>query len=1011
MMEKTETVPSAPRGEPPLLFSLGTKLALLTTALLAVSFACCAGLTLMLARQSIRNDLQAKMSQTSHYLAVASQEFVARGGEADQQQLARLSQQFLEEPALLSVKILSFNRQVLAHASKGGLRPTDFFKFQIPIRQGSRIVGWVRAWYSPTQALQEWTTDTRYLLGLIFCGTLIVFAILLFALNEVLLNRPFRRLMRAVDEAVSRGHLVPMEKVRRGEWGILGQRLNQLLSPVLQTREWVDLMYQTSRLLGVPPALDGALESLFSGLLYRYGLSACILLTEKAPGVLKAEYAAGLSREFAQRLEVRSGEGVAGISLASAGLRRVEAITAEESDPFLHAVWERLQIRSALFVPLKVDGRVTGLAAYLSSSPGGFQEPGLKSLMDLSDHLALVLHNNRRVSEIDSTNRRLESEVATTLRELTQTHARLGHKTRELKTVYDLALATAASTNVEDIIRVMISGIKELVEVSGGAFFHFDRESGFLEPFVPAFDAPASGVPALRCKIGESHFLQRVLQERQSQILNFVDTAEQLPPSWKAVSIRSILAIPLQQEGVVTGIFCAINKLNGLFGEDDVRLLTLLTSRVDEVLRRLALDQQLRQRVNDLSVLQEITSQLPSPPVLIDTVGVIGRITRQALENSQLCLFFVHQSASETLTMVGGEWDPLLSFDSRALTIGTSENVPLANVFRENRPAHYQRGVSTESWRNDLLIQAFDLNELLYLPLSVEQGRIGVLAIGSTGDRSLSMDQRRVAWWIAKQVAVIIERSRLYERLRSANEKLEQINTLKNEFISMVSHELRTPLTTIKGFVSIVLNEETGPLNDQQRHFLGTSDRAIDRLTLLVSDLLDISRIEAGQIKMQVRPISLKDVIQRAATSFAPQIKAHGLTLTLQFSEHVPMILADPDRLSQVFDNLFSNALKFTTKGGITVTATDKGDFAMVSVRDTGTGIPKEESERIFEKFYQVKVGNAWPSKGTGLGLAIVRSIIESHRGKIWVESGVGEGADFRFILPRARTDEKGGVA
>ena len=116
-------------------------------------------------------------------------------------------------------------------------------------------------------------------------------------------------------------------------------------------------------------------------------------------------------------------------------------------------------------------------------------------------------------------------------------------------------------------------------------------------------------------------------------------------------------------------------------------------------------------------------------------------------------------------------------------------------------------------------------------------------------------------------------------------------------------------------------------------------------------------------------------------------------------------MLADPHRLTQVFDNLLTNALKFTTQGGITINASDRGDFVMVSVQDTGSGIPKEELERIFEKFYQVKVAGAWPSKGTGLGLAIVRSIIESHRGKVWVESEPGKGADFRFMLPRARPE------
>ena len=293
---------------------------------------------------------------------------------------------------------------------------------------------------------------------------------------------------------------------------------------------------------------------------------------------------------------------------------------------------------------------------------------------------------------------------------------------------------------------------------------------------------------------------------------------------------------------------------------------------------------------------------------------------------------------------------------------------------------------------------------MLYLPLHVENQTIGVMALGCLQKGGLTAEHRRLAGLIAEQVSVMIERSRLYERLRSANEKLEQINHLKNEFISMVSHELRTPLTTIKGYVSIVLSGETGALEDQQRYFLETSDRAIDRLTLLVSDLLDISRLEAGQIQMQLRPVALQEVVSAVGVNFAPQLKAQNLRLTIKLPDKMPMLMADPHRLTQIFDNLMSNALKFTAQGGVTISAADKGDFVMVSVKDTGIGLPKAEQDRIFEKFYQVKVGGAWPAKGTGLGLAIVKSIVESHRGKVWVESEPGKGADFRFLIPRART-------
>jgi signal transduction histidine kinase len=627
----------------------------------------------------------------------------------------------------------------------------------------------------------------------------------------------------------------------------------------------------------------------------------------------------------------------------------------------------------------------------------------MEELSTLSDHLALALSNGRKVSDLEKSHKRLEAQVASTVQELSRTNAHLVSKVRELKTVYDLALATAASTKVDEIIRVMTSGIKELIGVQGAAFFLLQGASDTLEPILPAFDLAPKAAQKLACHANESKWLSQVLRTKQPQILNLLDSGEILPTSWNAIGIRSLLVLPLLQEDAVKGVFCVINKVNGLFNQDDVRLLMLLTGRVTDVISRIGLDEELRRRVNDLSVLQDISAQLPNPPVLTDTVAAIGRVVRHGLD-ADLCFFFLHHAESEALAMMGGDWDPQLSFDTRALTLGISEKVPLAQVFRDHEAAQYERGAA--GWEKDELVRTFNLEQALYLPLSVEQGCLGVLVIGTCAPRTISAEKRRLAGLIAKQVAIVVERSRLYERLKSANEKLEQINRLKNEFISMVSHELRTPLTTIKGFVSIVLNEETGPLNSQQRHFLETSDRAIDRLTLLVSDLLDISRIEAGQIKMQLRPTSAMELCQRLEASFAPQLKAQNLTFTLRVPPKLPRVLVDPHRISQVFDNLLSNAIKFTTKGGITVSATDKGDFVLFSVKDTGSGIPADEHDKIFDKFYQIKVGSGYPSKGTGLGLAIVKSIVESHRGKVWVESDSGKGADFRFILPRARTEK-----
>jgi signal transduction histidine kinase len=768
--------------------------------------------------------------------------------------------------------------------------------------------------------------------------------------------------------------------------------------------EHTALLYEASKLLGAPAGLKSALDALLTGVMHRHALGTCLLLTDSGDSILRVEFSLGISNTFARSIEVPRGEGVIGVVFASALPRRVESPNGH-GDKLLPALFQRQRLSSALILPLRAEGRIIGAAFYGSQTAKTISEETARDLTELSDHLALALYNEKKVSDLETSHHQLEAQVASTVQELTRTNSRLVQKVRELKTVYELALATAASRRVEDIIRVMVDGIKDLIEVQGAGFFLFQGNSSRLEPISPAFDLSSLEAQKLACNVEDSPWLQQVVQARGAQILNWVDTGETtLPGSWKTIGIRSILALPLLQDEKVRGVFCVINKMNGLFNQDDIRLLALLTGRVTDLLHRLSLDQELHQRVNDLSVLQEISAQLPTPPVLTDTVAALGRVARRALE-VDLCFFFLHHAESETLVMMGGDWDPAFSFDPHALTTGISEKVPLAQVFHDNQVAEYEQGHSLAGWQTDELLRLFHPKQLVYLPLSVEQECLGVLAIATRPPKSLTPDNRRLAGIVAKQVAIVIERSRLYESLKSANEKLEQINHLKNEFISMVSHELRTPLTTIKGFVSIVLNEETGPLNDQQRHFLETSDRAIDRLTLLVSDLLDISRIEAGQIKMQLRPISLKEVVQRLALNFAPQLKAQNLTLALQLPDPLPLVMADPDRIGQVLDNLLSNALKFTARGGITISAIDKGDFVMVSVKDTGSGIAKEEHDRIFDKFYQIKVGTGYPSKGTGLGLAIVKSIVESHRGKIWVESEPGKGSDFRFILPRARVE------
>jgi signal transduction histidine kinase len=250
---------------------------------------------------------------------------------------------------------------------------------------------------------------------------------------------------------------------------------------------------------------------------------------------------------------------------------------------------------------------------------------------------------------------------------------------------------------------------------------------------------------------------------------------------------------------------------------------------------------------------------------------------------------------------------------------------------------------------------------------------------------------------------LIAEEKGLYKKLYELNQELEKLNRSKSEFISIISHELRTPLTTMKGFVKVLLEEDVGALNVQQKKFLTVVENAVERLSLLISDLLDISRIESGQFKVNIVPTSLDEIITHSVENIKNLVESKNIQLTIKLSK-TPPVLADRIRIGQVMDNLLSNAVKFTDYNGkITITTEDRGDWVLVSVKDTGVGIPAKDLDKVFEKFYQVETSAGGRPLGVGLGLAIAKSIIELHNGHIWVESELGKGSNFQFLLPVAK--------
>lgn len=273
---------------------------------------------------------------------------------------------------------------------------------------------------------------------------------------------------------------------------------------------------------------------------------------------------------------------------------------------------------------------------------------------------------------------------------------------------------------------------------------------------------------------------------------------------------------------------------------------------------------------------------------------------------------------------------------------------------------------------------------------------------------------------IAQQVALPLKSATLYQELIETNQKLERLERLKSEFISIVSHELRTPLTSIKNSLDILMSGRCGEITPATEKFLNMAMRNVQRLSGIINDLLDLSKIEAGKMDFHFAPTDINTVISYVKSALSEVAKSKGLKLITNEADNLPEILADSQRLEQVLTNLVSNAIKFTPDGkSITISsrvvkAADikinenfkdiiknlTGDYVEVSVEDEGIGIESKNLLHAFDKFAQIENSLSRKAGGTGLGLPIAKQLLDAHKGAIWCDSELNKGSKFYFVIP-----------
>ena len=295
----------------------------------------------------------------------------------------------------------------------------------------------------------------------------------------------------------------------------------------------------------------------------------------------------------------------------------------------------------------------------------------------------------------------------------------------------------------------------------------------------------------------------------------------------------------------------------------------------------------------------------------------------------------------------------------------------------------------------------YSTDSLLTVPLKAKGKTIGILNVNNKKGKGLfTKADLELLTALADEAGIALHNATLFDELVQANERLKELDKLKSDFVAKVSHELRTPLATTRYLMTAVEHDMKGEETDRQKEYLDLVKGNLDRLTRLIDNLLDFSKLEAGRFELKKERVDLTDIAEKVIEALRKKGEEKGVQLKFVASRVLPPTYLDQDRMIEVLINLVDNAIKYTPRGGsVSVDMKKENGKILLTIQDTGIGIRKEDQEKLFEKFRQLSPSRHH-EKGVGLGLAIVKEIVALHHGKIWVASEEGKGSTFSVLIP-----------
>jgi signal transduction histidine kinase len=472
---------------------------------------------------------------------------------------------------------------------------------------------------------------------------------------------------------------------------------------------------------------------------------------------------------------------------------------------------------------------------------------------------------------------------------------------------------------------------------------------------------------------------------------------------------RTMLGVPMLAAERVVGVILLWRFEVDRFDERAVRLVSTFAAQGAVAIQNVYLVQQLQRReaelarsVGELRALGEISEAVSSS---LESQHVLTTIVTRAVQLSETeggsilefdaatGLFHVRTCYGTGADLVEALRATRIHLDETFVGRAAASGVPCQAADLEEEPsdAHVDR-LREAGWRSMLVVPLLREDEIL--------GALVVRRISAGAFEQRSVDLLET---LASQSAVAIYNARVFRELDEKTRQLEVASQHKSDFLANMSHELRTPLNAVIGFSDVLLERMFGELNERQDEYLHDIRNSGRHLLELINEILDLSKVEAGRMELELGPVSLPEVLRHALAMVRERAERHRLTLELEVDEELPAVQADELKLKQVVLNLVTNAVKFTADGGvISMGAKLFGDEVRVTVRDTGIGIPEQDQARIFEAFQRGSRRSHTTTEGTGLGLTLSRRIVELHGGRLWLTSRVGVGSTFGFAIPTA---------